>query len=131
MINRTPFYWYVFAVPARRRYRADHYVICDYLQMRDWVLAFAAPLGKDHRDHKLWRCDLRLYPDERSGYFRWGDEPPAATISPAAFSTWTTSRPSGHRLRRASTSADSGPAGSPPRTGCSSSMWQVIRSNSA
>src|SRR5579862_125900 len=34
MIHRTPFYWYVFAIPARRRYRADHYVICDYLQMR-------------------------------------------------------------------------------------------------
>jgi hypothetical protein len=89
VVNRTPFYWYVFAIPARRRYRADHYVICDYLQVREWVLAFAAPLGEDHRDHKLWRCDLRLYPDERTGYFRWGDEPPAATISPAASSTWT------------------------------------------
>jgi hypothetical protein len=82
MINKTPFYWYVFAVPARRQYRADHYVICDYLQMRDWVLVFAAPLGKDHRDHKLWRCDLRLYPDERSGYFRWGDEPPGRDDQP-------------------------------------------------
>src|SRR5947207_13351275 len=43
MLNRTPFYWYVFAIPARRRYRADHYVICDYLQIREWVLAFTAP----------------------------------------------------------------------------------------
>jgi hypothetical protein len=78
IIHRTPFYWYVFAIPARRRYRADHYLICDYLQMRDWVLAFAAPRGNDHRDHNSWRSDLRLYPDERSGYFRWGDEPPGS-----------------------------------------------------
>jgi hypothetical protein len=82
MINRTPFYWYAFAIPAKRRYRADHYVICDYLQMRDWVLAFAAPRGNAHRDHKLWRCDLRLYPDERTGYFRWGDEPPGRDDQP-------------------------------------------------
>lgn len=32
------------------------------------------PSGNDHRDHKSWRSDLRLYPDEHSGYFRWGDE---------------------------------------------------------
>ena len=56
-------------------YQADHYFICDYLQMREWVLAFAAPLGNSHRDHSPWRCDLRLYPGERIGYFRWGDEP--------------------------------------------------------
>lgn len=34
-INNTSFYWYVFAIPARRRYRADHYVFCDYLQVRE------------------------------------------------------------------------------------------------
>ncbi len=81
-INNAPFYWYVFAVPAGRRFRAAHYVLCDYLQVRDWVLAFAAPLGKDHRDHKQWRCDLRLYPDEQTGYFRWGDEPPGRDDQP-------------------------------------------------
>ncbi len=81
-IHRTPFYWYVFAIPARRRYRAAHYVVCDYLQMREWVRAFAAPLGNDHRDHHLWRCDLRLYPDEKTGYFRWGDEPPGRDDQP-------------------------------------------------
>ena len=74
-IHGTPFYWYAFAIPERGMYQADHYFICDYLQMRDWVLAFAAPLGKTHRDHSPWRCDLRLYPGERVGYFRWGDEP--------------------------------------------------------
>jgi hypothetical protein len=118
MINSTPFCWYVFAIPARRRYQADHYVICDYLQMRDRVLAFAAPRGNDHRDHKLWRCDLRLYPDERTGYFRWEMSPPAATTSPAASSTQTTPGPSACRFRRASISAGSGLAASPPRTGC-------------
>jgi hypothetical protein len=82
VIKGTPFYWYVFAIPAGRRYRAAHYLLCDYLQVREWVLAFAAPLRKDHRDHKSWRSDLRLYPDERSGYFRWGDEPPGRDDQP-------------------------------------------------
>ncbi len=82
LINSTPFYWYVFALPKRRRYLSDHYFICDYLQMREWVLAFTAPLGNTHRDHSSWRSDLRLYPDERSGYFRWGDEPPGIDDQP-------------------------------------------------
>jgi hypothetical protein len=43
--------------------------------MREWVLAFTAPLGDTHRDHASWRADLRLYPGEQAGYFRWGDEP--------------------------------------------------------
>lgn len=77
-VHDQPFYWYVFALPSRGRYLRDHYVICDFLQVRDWVLDFAAPLGRDHRDHRQWRADLRVYPDEaveREGYFRWGDEP--------------------------------------------------------
>jgi hypothetical protein len=83
VIHGTPFYWYAFAIPGRKRYLADHYFICDYLQMRDWVLAFAAPLGRDHRDHTPWRADLRLYPGEQAGYFRWGDEPPGYDDQPA------------------------------------------------
>lgn len=82
-INGGEFYWYAFAIPRRRRYRRDHYFVCDYLQMRSWVLDFAAPLGRDHRDHTLWRADLRVFTDppdeETTGYFRWGDEPPAST----------------------------------------------------
>lgn len=77
-IKNEPFYWYVFAIMRRGSMKRDHYFICDYLQMRDWVLAFDAPLGNDHRDHGTWRSDLRVYaddPDERTGYFRWGDEP--------------------------------------------------------
>ena len=75
VIHKTAFHWYAFAIPNLGRYRADHYFICDYLQMRDWVLAFTAPLGNTHRDHAGWRADLRLYPGEQTGYFRWGDEP--------------------------------------------------------
>jgi hypothetical protein len=74
VINGTAFYWYAFAIPERGMYRADHYFICDYLQMREWVRSFTAPLGYDHRDHFSWRADLRLFHGERAGYFRWGDE---------------------------------------------------------
>lgn len=82
VINKTAFYWYAFAIPNLGRYRADHYFICDYLQMRDWVLAFAAPLGNAHRDHTNWRADLQLYPGEQVGYFRWGDEPVGVSEEP-------------------------------------------------
>ena len=82
VINKTAFYWYAFAIPNLGRYRADHYLICDYLQMRDWALAFTAPRGNTHRDHADWRADLRLYPGEQAGYFRWGDEPVGATEQP-------------------------------------------------
>ena len=82
VINKGAFYWYAFAIPERGMYAADHYFICDYLQMREWVLDFAAPLGNTHRDHSSWRCDLRLYPGERVGYFRWGDEPLGADEQP-------------------------------------------------
>jgi hypothetical protein len=77
-IHGQPFYWYAFAIPRRARYNRDHYMLCDYLQMRDWVLDFRAPLGRDHRDHRYWRADLRIYlgdGHEEEGYFRWGDEP--------------------------------------------------------
>jgi hypothetical protein len=83
VINKTPFYWYAFAIPNLGRLQADHYFICDYLQIREWVLDFTAPLGNTHRDHATWRADLRLYPDERTGYFRWGDEPLGLTRQPA------------------------------------------------
>ena len=75
VIHQTPFHWYAFAIPHLGRHRADHYFVCDYLQMREWVLSFTAPLGNAHRDHASWRCDLPLYPEEQAGYFRWGDEP--------------------------------------------------------
>lgn len=84
-IHRQAFHWYVFAIPRRGRLARDHYFVCDYLQIREWVLDFEAPLGRDHRDHRSWRADLRVLPDdpeERTGYFRWGDEPVGAVPRP-------------------------------------------------
>lgn len=84
-ISGGPFHWYVFALPRRGQMGGDHYFICDYPQMREWVLDFAAPLVRDHRDQRMWRADLRVFPDdpaERSGYFRWGDEPVGSTALP-------------------------------------------------
>lgn len=86
VINEHPFHWYVFAIPFRRPWTRAHYFICDYLQMRDWVLDFTAPLGRDHRDHTNWRADIRLAsgdPSETLGYFRWGDEPVDAIPRPS------------------------------------------------
>jgi hypothetical protein len=85
-IHREPFHWYVFALPQRGGHDREHYFVCDYLQVRDWVLDFAAPLGRDHRDHRNWRADLRVLPgdpEERTGYFRWGDEPVGSSPLPS------------------------------------------------
>jgi hypothetical protein len=85
-IHREPFHWYVFAIPRRGSLASEHYFVCDYLQIREWVLDFAAPMGRDHRDHRNWRADLRVLPDdpeERTGYFRWGDEPVGSTPLPS------------------------------------------------
>lgn len=76
-INSGTFYWYAFAIPGRRG-RRDHYFICDYLQMQQWVMEFAAPLGKDYKNQTYWRADISIYRTltaETQGYFRWGDEP--------------------------------------------------------
>ena len=81
-INGRPFHWYAFAIPRLRRREADHYFVCDYLQMRQWVREFAAPKGVDHRDHTDWRADLRIHEGRRSGFFRWGDEPIDFTARP-------------------------------------------------
>jgi len=77
-IKGSVFFWYVFAIPSRRNRYTAHYFICDYLQLRQWVLEFGAPLGNTHQDHRNWRADVRIYKtltNETQGYFRWGDEP--------------------------------------------------------
>lgn len=87
-INATQFHWYVFALPARSNWTRPHYVVIDYLQIREWVLDFAAPRGRDHRDHTDWRADLRPLsddPDETAGYFRWGDEEIGFTLPGRVF----------------------------------------------
>lgn len=87
-VHKSVFHWYVFAIPQRRGMARPHYLICDYLQVRDWVLEFAAPLGRDHRDHRNWRADIRVLldsPGETTGYFRWGDEPIGDYSYPSRF----------------------------------------------
>jgi len=84
-IQKGEFYWYVFAIPSFGRYSREHYLICDYLQIRDWVLEFKAPLGRDHRDHNDWRADIHVdksLSNETQAYFRWGDEPAGEWIYP-------------------------------------------------
>lgn len=74
-INRYPFHWYAFAIPRMGPWHAPHYLICDFLQVRQWVLDFV-PTGNDYRDQLTWRADLRPFlSGETQGYFRWGDEP--------------------------------------------------------
>jgi hypothetical protein len=85
IINEGPFYWYVFAIPNFKRLRQPHYLICDYLQVRDWVLSFQGPRGRDHRDHHDWRADIQVdcgIGGEKQAYFQWGDEPPGQWILP-------------------------------------------------
>ena len=83
-INRTAFHWYVFAIPTFDRYRRPHYLIYDYLQMRDWVLQFSAPKGNDYRYHSDWLANVHVdvgLSNETQACFRWGDEPLDATSS--------------------------------------------------
>lgn len=104
VIHKMPFYWYVFAIPERGMYTSNHYFICDYLQMREWVLSFAAPLGNTHRGHAFWRADLPLYPGEQAGYFRWGDEAagideqPSRVFEPDNIATIAMPPPAGHHV---------------------------------
>jgi hypothetical protein len=85
-IQSAEFYWYVFAIPSLGRLKSNHYLICDYLQVRDWVLEFAAPGGNTHQDHNDWRADIRVdrgLSDESQAYFRWGDEPSEEWLFPS------------------------------------------------
>jgi hypothetical protein len=78
VIQGSPFAWYVFAIPGFRRHERPHYLVCDWLQVRDWALTFGAPLGNDHRDHDGWYAIIHVYRDfagETQAYFRWLDEP--------------------------------------------------------
>lgn len=78
MVNKEEFFWYAFAVPNYAGFEKEHYFICDYQQLRKWVLDFKAPLGKDYRDHRYWLAYIKFYSiskDEVLGYFCWKDEP--------------------------------------------------------
>lgn len=84
-IQGEEFYWYVFHLPAYAAFRSEHYFVCDYKQMRDWALEFAAPRGHDHRDHLDWLAyfDRLEGVGEGTASFRWGDEPKELLPSPS------------------------------------------------
>ena len=100
-VKTTPFHWYAIAIHRPAATGGDHYFICDYLQLREWVLDFAAPKGDNHRNHAFWRFGIKLFPDARTGYFRWGDEPvtvdynPKRVITPDNLETVVVPVPSG------------------------------------
>jgi hypothetical protein len=71
-IKGTLFYWYVFAVGSPSRVKS--YFVCNYQQVREWVLEFEGPMGNDHRDHEDWRGVIEFEEGDSTGYFRWGDE---------------------------------------------------------
>ena len=80
-----PFHWYVFAlfVGARAEATATTTSSATTCRCVSWVLDFVVPLGRDHRDHSgCGGLTCRFLSDdrrERSGYFRWGDEPVGST----------------------------------------------------
>jgi len=75
IINRGEFYCYVFAIEPSLSYgvREPHYLIVDYLTVRQWVLEFNAPSGRDWRDQAHWMANIRPFSDG-TAYFRWGDK---------------------------------------------------------
>jgi hypothetical protein len=84
-------------------YLADHYFICDYLQMRDWVFAFTAPLGKDHRDTPRGELTSGSIPGNVSATSAGAMSRSVLTNSLGGCSRSTTPRRSPCRLRRVST----------------------------
>ena len=45
-----PFHWYAFAIPSGKGFSGQHYFLCNYTELRSWVLEFDAPTGDDHAD---------------------------------------------------------------------------------
>ena len=80
-INRGEFYWYVFALEGETTGQVSYYYICDYMQLREFVMDFDAPKRNAHQDHADWRGEIHLL-GERQGYFRWGDEDSAKLDRP-------------------------------------------------
>ncbi|MBN1267665.1 MAG: HNH endonuclease, partial [Anaerolineales bacterium] len=76
-IKGTEFHWYVFPLFHGSKNKVTAYYICDYMQMREWVRDFGAPLGNPHDDHDMWRAEVILEGEGPygRGYLRWGDEP--------------------------------------------------------
>jgi len=71
----SPFDYYAFAIPPKKSPRdTAQYLIVDYLQVRDWVLEFEAPLGNTYQDRSAWRADIHIVPEGDRAYFLWADE---------------------------------------------------------
>lgn len=74
-IQRSEFYWYVFALGSAGGNNISDYFICNYKRMKKWVLDFEPISSNDHRDHHDWRGEIKIL-GANQGYFRWGDESP-------------------------------------------------------
>lgn len=68
-IKGSAFYYYFFIIDEYSR----QYYICDYNQIRKFVLDFQAPKGHYYQDQTRWRGNIEIL-NSKSGYFRWGDE---------------------------------------------------------
>ena len=74
--NSSEYYWYVFYVPDYGTFQGEHYFICDYHQMRDWVVEFMVAHPGAYQDRRTWRAVFNRIDGvpESQAYFRWGDE---------------------------------------------------------
>jgi len=73
IVKGTEFDYYVFAIEPRKDVPNPHYFIADYLSVRQWVLEFDDPLGKNWEADNNWGAHIRPFSDG-TGYFRWIDE---------------------------------------------------------
>ena len=74
VINNGEFDYYAIAIEPRSDDPSSHYLLVHYLKVRDWVLEFEAPLGRDWRESRTWMANVSVFSDG-VGYFKWGDEP--------------------------------------------------------
>jgi hypothetical protein len=74
VINNGEFDFYALAIKPKVDDQNPHYLLVHYLTVRDWVLEFEAPLGRDWRDSRTWMANVHVFSDG-AGYFKWGDEP--------------------------------------------------------
>ena len=74
-IQGEPFEFYLFAISDSENDQVAFYYICHYRRIREFVLDFAVPRGRNHGDHHDWRGQIHILSvDDLTGYFRWGDE---------------------------------------------------------
>lgn len=74
VINKGEFDYYALAIEPKVDDPNPHYLLVHYLKLREWVLEFEAPLGRDWQDSRTWMANVHVFSDG-VGYFKWGDEP--------------------------------------------------------